>query len=396
MTKIKEDKISNKYIISTLLVAFVFVAGGIFSIWPKADASALTYEEQRAELGREIDALKAEDERARSKAAELGKKAATLNEELAGIDQDKQAITLQIKISQAEYDRLQLEIKDTEKKITDNRKALGAILTEMSMEDDISPIERLAGSDNISVALDKFEYKNAVKSSLTEKVGEVREMKKGLEKKRDEVKVVLTNQQKSEEALKSKIAEQNRLISETKGEESEYLKYAKDREAAWREKSEKLQNLFPPVSSGGGVTLPGTSGGYPWNAGNCPMIGYYSTMGSNGNGGDGLGYGCRQCVSYTAWRLLKEKGIVAANWGNANMWPSSARAAGYSTGSSPRAGSMGVMSGGDYGHIVWVEAVEGNEVIVSQYNYWNAGGSGWGHYSRMRLPASTYDTYIYF
>ena len=38
----------------------------------------------------------------------------------------------------------------------------------------------------------------------------------------------------------------------------------------------------------------------------------------------------------------------------------------------------------------------GNEVIVSQYNYWNAGGSGWGHYSRMRLPASTYDTYIYF
>jgi surface antigen len=57
---------------------------------------------------------------------------------------------------------------------------------------------------------------------------------------------------------------------------------------------------------------------------------------------------------------------------------------------------MGVISAGEYGHIVWVEAVEGNSVIVSQYNYWNAGGPGWGHYSRMKVPASTYDTYIYF
>lgn len=396
MTKIQKNKITNKHIISTLLVAFVFVAGGIFSIWPKTDAWATDYATQSANLNREIDALKAEEENARSKATELKKKAATLSDELAGIDRDKQAITLQIKISQAEYDKLQLEIKNTEKQIDDNRRALGAILTEMSLEDEVSPIERLAGSENISVALDKFEYKNAVKSSLTDKVGEIREMKEDLEKKRDEVKVVLTNQQKSEDALKGKIAEQNRLIAETKGEESEYLKYAKERESAWRKKSEELQNLFPPVTGGGNVTLPGTSGGYPWNAGNCPMIGYYSTMGSNGIGGDGLGYGCRQCVSYTAWRLLKEKGIVAANWGNANMWPNSARAAGFSTGSAPRAGSMGVISAGEYGHIVWVEAVEGNSVIVSQYNYWNAGGPGWGHYSRMKVPASTYDTYIYF
>jgi surface antigen len=130
------------------------------------------------------------------------------------------------------------------------------------------------------------------------------------------------------------------------------------------------------------------------------MIGYFSTAGYDGNGGDGLGYGCRQCVSYVAWKLRAEKGITAYAWGNATMWPSSAQSAGFSIGSTPRAGSMGVISarGNDpYGHIVWIESVEGNTVTVSQYNYWNAGGSGWGHYSKMEnMPASTYDTYIYF
>ena len=39
---------------------------------------------------------------------------------------------------------------------------------------------------------------------------------------------------------------------------------------------------------------------------------------------------------------------------------------------------------------------EGDYVVISQYNYFNEGGSGWGHYSKMRVRASTYDTYIYF
>jgi surface antigen len=79
------------------------------------------------------------------------------------------------------------------------------------------------------------------------------------------------------------------------------------------------------------------------------------------------------------------------------MWPSSARAAGYSTGSTPRVNSVGVISAGAYGHVVWIEAVNGDGTVdVSQYNYYNAGGPGWGNYSKMRVSAATYDTYIYF
>ena len=52
---------------------------------------------------------------------------------------------------------------------------------------------------------------------------------------------------------------------------------------------------------------------------------------------------------------------------------------------------------GQYGHVVWVEAVNGDGTVdISQYNYYNAGGPGWGNYSRMRVSQYTYDYYIYF
>jgi len=52
------------------------------------------------------------------------------------------------------------------------------------------------------------------------------------------------------------------------------------------------------------------------------------------------------------------------------------------------------MTGGQYGHIVWVESVNGNMVTISQYNYLVNGR--WGQFSTMTVPASTYDTYVYF
>ena len=79
------------------------------------------------------------------------------------------------------------------------------------------------------------------------------------------------------------------------------------------------------------------------------------------------------------------------------MWPAAARNAGFSTGRTPRANALGVISAGQYGHIVYIEGYDAgsNTVRISQFNYFNAGGPGWGHYREMTVPARTYDTYIY-
>ena len=49
------------------------------------------------------------------------------------------------------------------------------------------------------------------------------------------------------------------------------------------------------------------------------------------------------------------------------------------------------MYNGYYGHIAWVEAVNGNNVTISDYNLRND-----GTYSRYVTSASTFDVYIYF
>ena len=86
-------------------------------------------------------------------------------------------------------------------------------------------------------------------------------------------------------------------------------------------------------------------------------------------------------------------------WGNANQWPNSARNRGYTVSTTPRAGSVGVMMSGPYGHVVWVESVNGNGTInISQYNYWLRGtaNGGWGHYSEFKnVSPSAYQSYIY-
>jgi surface antigen len=125
------------------------------------------------------------------------------------------------------------------------------------------------------------------------------------------------------------------------------------------------------------------------------MWGYLSTGGADGNGGDGHGYGCRQCASFVAWKIAKETGKYYS-WGNAVNFTQSAINAGYTAGG-PQAGSIAVMDPGtagvSEGHVGWVEAVSGNKVLISQYNY--NYGAGYGMYSEMWLSSSAFDHYVH-
>src|ERR1019366_7495602 len=112
----------------------------------------------------------------------------------------------------------------------------------------------------------------------------------------------------------------------------------------------------------------GSLGAYPWNSSNCPMSGYLSTGGSDGNGGDGHTYGCLQCASYVAWRIAKETGIYP-QWVDAWKFTNAAINTFHSSDGAPQPGSIAVMdpgtAGQSHGHVAWVEAVDGNKVLVS-------------------------------
>ena len=354
------------------------------------------YDDQIRALQREIDQFQAE-------ARKFGDQAKSLQNEVSRLSNEKSVIQGQIDLSQAKYDKLVADIAANEKKIADSQNVLGDTIADLYVDDNISPLEMLASSSNIGDYLDKQTQRSSIRDTLTKTIDTIKKLKKELEQQKIDVERVLADQKNARQALADKEAEQQRLLNETKGQEAAYNQLTAGNEAKKLQLQKEQQAAIEAAMrrAGGGPVniLPGdpNKGGYPWEA-NCYVDGNaVSHGGADGNGGDPLGSGCRQCVSYTAWKVLQKTGYGPRYWGNANMWPGSARAAGFSTGRTPQVGSVGVISAGQYGHVVWIEAVNGDGTVdVSQYNYFNAGGPGWGHYSKMRVSAATYDTYIYF
>ena len=75
-------------------------------------------------------------------------------------------------------------------------------------------------------------------------------------------------------------------------------------------------------------------------------------------------------VGECTWGVKSQLSWVGPYWGNANQWGASARAEGFSVGTTPQVGAVAVWGGGAYGHVAVVTAVESSTNIqVSESNY---------------------------
>ncbi len=383
-----------KWGIALFLIAAIAVAAVFYVTRP---VSADQYDDR-------IRALQADMSRYQAEADRLNAEASSLAVAVAQLNNEKNALQAQVNLSQAQYDKLVIEIAETERQIAENQDALGTTIADIYVDDEISPIEMLASSKNIGEFLNKQEYRSAVQDELSSTIKRVKDLKVQLTTQKTDVEKVLSEQKVARDALAAKEAEQATLLARTQNDEAVYQNMIKDSAAQIAEAKAIQAALRARINSTGGATLiaVGSVGGYQWNSNNCPMWGYLSTGGADGNGGDGYGYGCRQCASYAAWKMAKETGMYP-RWGNATNFPSNARSAGYSTGGQARANSLGVMHAGKagqpYGHVVWVETnpyvnSQGRTVIqVSQYNY--DYGQGYGMYSLMEMSPSAFDEFIY-
>ena len=333
----------------------------------------------------EIKAKEQEASKYNSEASRLGEMAGNLQSELDKINSQITTIQGQIVDSQKKIDNLNAQIKKNEILIKQRRKAMGQVLADMHVDDQISPLEMLASSNSIGDYIDKQEQRSSLRTSLNGKIKEIKALQKKLEENKKLVENTLRDQESQRNVLSSKQSEKAKLVADTKNDQNAYSALAQKRNSEVAKLREE-QAAANRRALGNGVSIPGGipgGGGYPGVWANAPLDAYV----------DPWGLYTRECVSYVAWKIHSTGRYVPhfGGAGNANQWPSTAARHGISSGSTPKAGAAALMNIGYYGHVMYVESVNGDGTItVSDYNF------AWDGLYRYYTRSASGLTYIYF
>ncbi|MCQ2568915.1 MAG: CHAP domain-containing protein [Candidatus Saccharibacteria bacterium] len=333
----------------------------------------------------EINGLRKQISEYESQASALAAKANTISNQIAILQNQQATLKTQIDLKQAEHDQLVIEIETVQNRINENSDTVGFIIAQFYYNDSVSTIERLASSENFSTFVDEEVKLTSISDTLSDIIEENKNLKEELTVKKKNAELILKDLNTQKQQLAASEAEQAKLLAETRSSEAEYQKLKDDANGQKAELEKKQQAILADLARQyGGTVTPGDpgKGGYPYSS-VCPkQKDAYS---------DRWGMYICECVSYTAWKVYQTYGYMPywGGRGNANQWLNNARAAGYLVTTEPKPGYVGISLSGPYGHAVWVEWVNGNQVHVSQYNWTR------GEYSEMTVNKAMF-TYIYF
>ena len=358
--------------------------------------ASATLREDLNEVNSKISELNEQIRGYEKEAQLLSKQADSISRQIAILQNEQVKLKKQIELKQAEHDQIVLEIEAVQKRINDNYEIIGYVIAQYYYNDDISTIERIASAENFSAYVDEEAQLSSVSDTLSQIVEENKALKESLVEKKKRAERILADLDLQKQQLAATEQEKKALLAETKSTESKYLDLKKKASGQRKELEEQQQEILRELAarySASNITAgdPG-KGGYPYS-GQCPAASINGTQ-----YGDQWGMYICECVSYAAWKVFQNYGYMPywGGRGNASQWPANARAAGYTVSSVPRARSVGISMSGPYGHAVWIEAVSGNRVYISQYNYANE-ATNWlpGDYSEQWMDAGAF-VYIYF
>lgn len=367
---IKQTYTKKTKIISSLLFAVFFSGALLIGIISPSFVNANNLQEQ-------INQLRDENEKKKEQVGALQVEAGSIQETINKLQQQINGLQAQIAENNEKNAKLAKDIEEAQKELDKQKDLLGQNIKAMYLEGDISTIEMLASSKDLSDFVDKEQYRNAVKSKIKTSLDKVTELKALLRKQKEDVEKLIREQQSLKNQIASQQSEQNRLLGMNQAEQNqvnEDIKANKSRidELVRQQIVENMRIFGSNVTPG----IPG-GGGYPWGNAYCvytnsvdgPCFNYDWYF--NGSAWDSWGYGFRNCTSWVAYKLAADGKVGFTYLGNAKNWPANAAARGVavSYGSGARVGDAAVNPNGYYGHVMYVEAVNGDgTVLISDYN----------------------------
>lgn len=384
MKRIKAEKVKFSFI---GMAAVALMSAGLVAVNRTQSARARDY-------NAEIKALQNQINEYNQKSSELAAQSSTLQGKIDELQNQQNSIQAQINLTTAQQAQLSQQISDTETKIKSEAQALSKILQAQYYSSQTSALDVLMNSESVSDYVDRQTRQQSISDQTQSKVAEIKQLKRDLQTQKDKVDKLKEQQQAQKQDLANSQAEQQKLLDDTQGQEAKFQELTKNNNDKIAQlKKEQAEEIARRLAASAGRSGGRTSyinrggscgGGYPASLCNARQDSLVDPWGMYN----------RECVSYVAYKVASTYGWPSywtRGGNNAKQWPAKARAYGIPTSSTPKAGAAAVMYNGYYGHIAWVEAVNGNQVTISDYNLRND-----GTYSRYVTSASTFDVYIYF
>jgi len=368
---VSKQKVTPKITITALGLCILLF--GVFLV-NSNQVKARDYDAEIRAIQKEIDAYE-------SKASKLSEKTNTLQSALRKLANEKAKIQTQINLYKAENKKLTKEIADTKARIKENKLISGELIINDAVGSDVSPIIRLAGSENLANYIDSSVNDASAQQDILDKIDEIEKLKAQLEKKQKEVEENLEKQTAKRDEKAQREADQRALIAKTKNSEAGYRALINESnkqvsEIRRQQQAQAAQFMdqsgnIAVSSSNGSITYDNFNGEYGCGGGYRYCWAYHDQW-VNDPWGLHL---ARECVHYTADFLARNgyripSGAFAGR-GNASQWVGTTTSLGFAyLVGNPQHGDIVYMPIGPVGHVGVVESNYGNGWIkISQFNF---------------------------
>ena len=290
----------------------------------------------------------------------------------------------QINENYATQASLQQQIARTQAEIVQDKQILSLDIKAMYVDGQMTTVEELATSQNLSDFVNAETYRNAVSNKIQDTLNTITQLENQLQARQDQVVATIATQKSQQNELSSDEAQDSNLLAYNQQQQDQFNQQIQSNQAEIVQLQAKIAELNMP--SGSDITAEGTcGGGYPTSTPSTIIPGTeWGCDHPKDNTSDNWGMDNRECVSYAAFMVHEEylSGQVSQDmpyWGGIGMayqWKQDAIDAGIPVDQIPEVGDIAIRlaSGipGDVGHAMYVAGVgtlNGQPAIyVQQYN----------------------------
>lgn len=359
----------NKRSFASLALGLLLIAGTFVSYQPLQKALAAASCSTITECNQKI----AENNNA---VAQLQAQATSYQDAINHLQAQIDQLQGSIAANQSRQADLEQQIAQKQADITRERGYLAEDIRTMYVSGQMTTIEELATSNNLSDYVDKQAYRNAVQGKIQDTLTQIATLQAQLKSQKEQVQALIAQEQTQQAQVVAARNQQSAMLSYNQSQQDSFNQQTADN----KKKLDQLiaAQLLANRSRGNGALLAGATS-YPYaNAG----FGMSTAPGCVDNDGpDAWGYCTRQCVSYAAWAVAHSGRQAPMYYGNAKDWVYHALVnnvpvysfnnidgyGGVQIGT-PQPGDVAISTAGTWGHAMYVEAVNGTQVYVSQYN----------------------------